>query len=113
MQDKTHLTSSFSNLYQCIHWYPKNMCVKGNSNMTAYIKARLAQLVDHRATHPKVVGSSLTLAKTFHFVFCRFWRTPRRLTGPIQMKSSMTFIPGKRYIETMIIWKKIVGGTTS
>ena len=28
----------------------------------------------------------------FHFVFCRFRHAPGRSTGPIQMKSSMTFI---------------------
>ena len=53
-------------------------------------------------------GPSDFVSVLVHFVFCRFWCAPGRLTGPIQMKSSRTFIPGNRCIERMIILKKKV-----
>ena len=33
-------------------------------------------------------------ARIYHSVFCRFRRAPGRSTGPIQLKSSMTYIGG-------------------
>ena len=58
---------------------------KGHLNRTAYIKVRFTQSVEHR---------SPLWARIFHFIFCRLRRAPGRSTGPIQMKSSMTFIRG-------------------
>ena len=44
------------------------------------------------------VGDLYCFSNTFkmlvHFVFCRFRGAPSRSTGPIQMKSRMTFILG-------------------
>ena len=42
---------------------------KGSFNRTAFIIARLAQSVDHRATNLKVLGSSPTLGKNFYAPF--------------------------------------------
>ena len=38
---------------------------KGNFNWTTFIKARLAQLVEHRVTNLKVAGLSPTVSKIF------------------------------------------------
>ena len=76
---------------------------KGNSNRTAFIKALLAQSVDHRATNLKDVCSSPTVGKNFSsFVFCRFRHAPDRSAGPIQMKSSMKFIRGNRKMAAVL-----------
>ena len=61
--------------------------------MDSIHQARLAQSVEHQTLNRRVVGSSPTVDKNFfHFVFCRFRRAPGRMTGPVQMKSSMTSI---------------------
>ena len=74
--------------------------LKGNFNMKAFIKARVAQSVEHQVGNLEVVVSSPTLCKHFFlFLFC-FRRTPGRSTCSIQMKSCMTFIRGKRYIQS-------------
>ena len=49
---------------------------KSHFNGTAFIKARVAQSVEHRATNIKVVGSSPTVGKAFSFCFCHFRRAP-------------------------------------
>ena len=38
---------------------------KGHFNRAAFIKARVAQTVEHQDTHLKVVGSSPTVGKDF------------------------------------------------
>ena len=61
--------------------------------MDSIRQARLAQSVERHTLKRRVVGSSPTVDKKFfHFVFCRFRRSPDRSTGPMQMKSSMTSI---------------------
>ena len=57
-------------------------------NRTAFIKARIVLSVEHQAGNIKVVGSSPTVGRS---------------TGPIQMKSSLTFIRGNRCVERLII----------
>ena len=75
---------------------------KYHFNKTAFIKARVAQSVEHQARNLKDVGWSLTVGKNFHFVFCRFRRASGRSTGPIQ-KITLTFIRGNRCIDRIII----------
>ena len=58
---------------------------KGHFNRTAFIKTRVAQTVAHQATKLKVVGSSPTVAKYFHFVL--FFAFDALLAGrPVQYK---------------------------
>ena len=40
---------------------------KGHFYRTAFIKARVAQSIEHQATNLKVVGSSLTVGKNLSF----------------------------------------------
>ena len=64
-------------------------------NKTTFIKALLAQSVEHLATNLKVVGTSTTVSKNISFCFCRFRSESGRFAGPIQMKSIMTVFRGK------------------
>ena len=81
------------NFYSIRHKIRHKDRYKGHLDRMAFIQSHVAQLVQHRTTNLKVVGSSPTVGKTFfHFVFCRFRRAPGRSTGPIQMKSSVTLI---------------------
>ena len=57
-------------------------------------QARIVQSVEHQTSNLWFVGSNPTMGRIFHFVFCQFRCAPGRSTGPIQMKSSMTFIRG-------------------
>ena len=59
---------------------------------TAFNKACIAQFVDHQTSDRSALGTSPTLDKNFSFCICRSRRAPGWSTGPIQMKSSMTFI---------------------
>ena len=83
-----HLSRTYTNVhvYICIG----STCMyKGHLNMTVFIKARLAQYISQGCWSESHCGQEF-----FHFVFCRFRCAPDRSTGPIQMKSSMTFIRG-------------------
>ena len=66
----------------------------GHFYNSAFNKRREAQSVEHQTTDLRAVGSNPTMGKNFHFVFCRSRRAPCRSTGPIQIKSSITFILG-------------------
>ena len=75
--------------------HSRSACMfKVNFNMTAFIKTRLAQSVEHRAIYSKVVVSSPTVLRIFHNIFCRCRRAPGRLADTLQMKLIMTFIRG-------------------
>ena len=57
-----------SRTYTNVHIGIGNTCMfKCNSNKRAFIKARLAHSVEHRATNLKVVDSSPTVDKKFSF----------------------------------------------
>ena len=94
--------------YTCTNVYIgiRSTCMyKSHFHRTAFIRAHVAQSVEHSTTNLKDVGSSLTVSKNFSF--CRFRRAPPgRSTGHVQMNSRMTFIRGNRCIEKIIIWKK-------
>ena len=95
MYTTTHALPHHSRTYTNVCIGIGSTCVfKVNFNKTVIIKSRLAQLVEHQALSPEVVGLTPKVSKTFSFVFCRFRRASDRSTGPIQMKSSMTFIRG-------------------
>ena len=76
-------------------------------------ESRLVQSIECLTINLKVVGSSPTVGKIFHFVLLRFLLAPRSSAESIQMKSSITFIRGKRCIVRMITWKKYGGGTST
>ena len=61
---------------------------KDHSNRTAFIKARVAQSIEHRTKNLKVVGSSPTIVKNFSFCILslstRSWQVDRSHTNEIK-----------------------------
>ena len=53
----------------------------------------------YKLHHSPRSSALLLWERNSHFVFCRFRHAPNRSTGPIQMKSSLTFIRGIKCID--------------
>ena len=82
-------------------------------NRTVFIKARVAQSVEHQARNLKCVGSSPTVGKNFSGYILSLSTRSWQVDWSIRMKLSMTYIRVNRCKDRMINLKKNGGGTNS
>ena len=98
---KTKYAPQYFRTYTNVYIRIGSTCMyKGHFIITAFNKVRAAQSVDIGLEISKMCVRILLWTRMFQFIyFCSFRRATGRSTGPIQMKSSMTFMRGKMTID--------------